>query len=176
MEHGLVMPRVVALSRYPVKSFTPEPRRSLTIGADGRVAGDRVLGFRFASTAEADDEWSSKHGMLALVNTPGLARLRLRFDEAKQRLSIHVDGRLLIEEGLDAAGRELLCAAVAGYAAGLVTATRKPAERGLTKFAGAIQFGASPRASINLVLGERWPGRDVPRRGSARQRALDHQG
>jgi MoxR-like ATPase len=44
---------------------------------------------------------------------------------------------------------------VSSYAAELVTATRKPAERGLAKHAAAIQFGASPRASINLILGAR---------------------
>ncbi|GIW06930.1 MAG: MoxR-like ATPase [Dehalococcoidia bacterium] len=45
--------------------------------------------------------------------------------------------------------------AVIGYAASLVTATRKPAERGLAEYDGAVLFGASPRASINLVLGAR---------------------
>jgi MoxR-like ATPase len=44
---------------------------------------------------------------------------------------------------------------VMSYAATLVTATRKPAEHGLQQWAGAIQFGGSPRASINLVLGAR---------------------
>ena len=65
--------RVAALYRYPVKGFTPESCESLEVLPDGRIAGDRVLGFRFASTPEADDAWSSKHGMVVLVNTPGLA-------------------------------------------------------------------------------------------------------
>ena len=51
------------------------------------------------------------------------------------------------------------------YAATLVDATRKPAEHGLAALAGAIAFGASPRASINLVRGARalafLRGRDV---------------
>jgi len=37
------MPRVVALYRYPVKSFTPESCTTLQILPEGRVAGDRVL-------------------------------------------------------------------------------------------------------------------------------------
>ena len=49
------MPHVAALYRYPVKGFTPEMPASLTITDGGRVAGDRVLGFRFADTPEADD-------------------------------------------------------------------------------------------------------------------------
>ncbi|MFM8322159.1 MAG: AAA family ATPase [Chloroflexota bacterium] len=38
------------------------------------------------------------------------------------------------------------------YAIRLVTATRRPAEFGLKELVPYIQFGASPRASINLVL------------------------
>ena len=109
------MARVVALYRYPVKGFTPEARAFLTIRPDGRVAGDRVLGFRFADTPEPDDAWSSKHGMLALVNTPGLARLRLRYDETRGRLSIRVDDELLVEDGLDRPGRQRLCQALADF-------------------------------------------------------------
>jgi MoxR-like ATPase len=44
---------------------------------------------------------------------------------------------------------------VTAYAAALVNATRNPAHCGLPDFAAAIQFGASPRASINLILGAR---------------------
>ena len=109
------MPHVAALYRYPVKGFTPETPESLTITADGRVAGDRVLGFRFADTPEGDDAWSSKHGMVVLVNTPGLAKLRLRFDDAKMRLSITLDGAPFADEALDDAGRRRLCDAIAEY-------------------------------------------------------------
>src|SRR5215212_7753482 len=68
--------QVAALYRYPVKSLSPESCDSLTVLSEGRIAGDRVLGFRFADTTEADEEWSRKTGMLALVNTPGLAALK----------------------------------------------------------------------------------------------------
>jgi MoxR-like ATPase len=44
---------------------------------------------------------------------------------------------------------------VTAYAARLVDATRRPAEHGLGQLAGALQFGGSPRASINLVAGAR---------------------
>jgi MoxR-like ATPase len=37
------------------------------------------------------------------------------------------------------------------YATLLAAATRKPAEMNMAEFAGAIAFGASPRASIHLV-------------------------
>jgi len=45
--------------------------------------------------------------------------------------------------------------AVVAYAAKLTTATRQPAESGLKEFAGAIAFGASPRATIHLILAAR---------------------
>jgi len=38
------------------------------------------------------------------------------------------------------------------YAVGLVSATRRPAEYGLADIAPYILYGASPRASINLIL------------------------
>ena len=75
------MPQVVALYRYPVKGFTPEECKTLTVLDEGRIASDRVLGVRFADTEAADDAWSRKTGMVALINTPGLARLHLRFEE-----------------------------------------------------------------------------------------------
>ena len=54
------MPHVVALYRYPVKGFTPEACDTLTVLDEGRIAGDRVLGVRFADTEAADDAWSRK--------------------------------------------------------------------------------------------------------------------
>jgi MoxR-like ATPase len=44
---------------------------------------------------------------------------------------------------------------VIAYAAKLVTATRALAEHGMPELAPSVQFGGSPRASINLVLGAR---------------------
>jgi MoxR-like ATPase len=44
---------------------------------------------------------------------------------------------------------------VINYAARLVTATRALADHGLPALAPAVQFGGSPRASINLVLAAR---------------------
>jgi uncharacterized protein len=110
------MPHVAALYRYPVKGFTPECPESLRITAEGRVAGDRVLGFRFANTPEPDEAWSAKSGMLALVNTPGVARLRLHYDDAAGRLTISRDGTLLVEDFLDAEGRQRISEAVANFA------------------------------------------------------------
>ncbi|MGZ8159191.1 MAG: MOSC domain-containing protein [Methylobacter sp.] len=109
------MTHVVALYRYPVKSFTPEACDSLTVLDEGRIAGDRVLGFRFADTSVLDDAWSKKHEFVALVNTPGIARLRLRFDHKTLRLSINVDGTVLVNETLDEIGRKKIATAIENY-------------------------------------------------------------
>ena len=109
------MALVTALYRYPVKGFTPEECETLTVLGEGRVAGDRVLGIRFADTEAADDAWSRKTGMVALVNTPGLARLHLQFEEKELRLSIALGGSVLVEGALDNEGRKRIAAAVADY-------------------------------------------------------------
>jgi len=109
------MPRVAALYRYPVKGFTPEECETLTVLAEGRIAGDRVLGIRFADTAAADDAWSKKTEMVALMNTPGLARLHLRFEEEALRLRLSFASTILADEVLNTEGRKRLATAVADY-------------------------------------------------------------
>lgn len=113
------VPRVVALYRYPVKGFGPEARETLTVLEQGRIAGDRVLGFRFADSATPDDAWSKKQELVVLMNTPGLARLAVRFDPDGMRLRIAHDGAVLADEPLDASGRRRLCAALESYVLGL---------------------------------------------------------
>jgi uncharacterized protein YcbX len=109
------MPRVAALYRYPVKGFTPEECDTLTVLDDGRIAGDRVLGIRFADSAAADEAWSKKTEMVALMNTPGLARLHLRFEAEAQRLHLSVARTVLADEVLNQEGRQRLATAVAAY-------------------------------------------------------------
>lgn len=113
------MPTVAALYRYPVKGFTPEIRETLTVLPGGQIAGDRVLGVRFADSPAADDKWSTKHQMLVLVNTPGLATLNLTFDGAGQRLTIRQGNATLVDASLDGAGRDQIAAALAEFVLGL---------------------------------------------------------
>ena len=109
--------RIVALYRYPVKGFTPEPQQRLTVLEEGRIAGDRALSFRFADSGLPEHAWSRKYGHAVLVNTPGLARLETKFDSASRRLTISVDGSVLADEIIDdAAGRARLASAVEAYA------------------------------------------------------------
>jgi uncharacterized protein len=109
------MPHVVALYRYPVKSFTPEACDVLTVLDEGRIAGDRVLGIRFANSGVPDNVWSKKHEFVALVNTPSLARLNLRFDHKLLRLHISLENSVLVDEALDDNGRKRIAAAIEDY-------------------------------------------------------------
>lgn len=111
---------VSALYRYPIKGFTPEPRSELLVQADGRVAGDRVLAFRFADATEPEDadgldSWPKSRG-LALMDFPSLARVRMTFD--KGRVSLSEGDTLLAEAGLDDAGRRELEDAVTAFVRG----------------------------------------------------------
>jgi len=113
------MPRVVALYRHPVKGFTPEACDAIDILPDGRVAGDRTLGFAFANRSAPDDAWTRKYEFVVLANTPGIARLHLRFDHAAKRLRIEGDGAPIVDEAIDAAGRARISAALQAYVLGL---------------------------------------------------------
>jgi uncharacterized protein YcbX len=109
------MPRVVALYRYPLKGFTPEHCTTLTVLPEGRVAGDRVLAFRFANAPVADDQWCRKYEGVVLANTPGLARLSTQFDHTSLRLKIALGDKVIADEALDAAGRGRLVEALTAY-------------------------------------------------------------
>ena len=112
--------RVSALYRYPVKGFTPEECESLTLLDGGRVAGDRVLGVRFANASVSGDGWGTKHEFVALVNTPGLTRLHVKFNHKALRLHIRRGNVVLVDEVLNDGGRKRIAAAIEEYVLKLV--------------------------------------------------------
>jgi len=116
---SLLMPRVAALYRYPLKGFTPELCEVLTILPEGRVAGDRSLALRFANAPVADDQWCRKYEGVVLANTPGLACLITEFDHQRLRLKISSGNSVIIDAGLDTAGRQRIVAALTEYVLGL---------------------------------------------------------
>lgn len=129
------MPTVSALYRYPIKGFTPEERSEIVVRDDGRVAGDRVLAFRFASAVEPEsdgglDAWP-KSGGLALMDFPSLAQLRLSVDDDAGRVRISDGERLLVEAGLDDAGRRDLERVVTAFVAASPDARRLEREGAL---------------------------------------------
>jgi len=113
------MPLVAALYRYPIKGLTPERRDELTIQPDGRVAGDRVLAFRFADAARPEvrdglDYWPKSKG-LALESFPSLATLRVAYDQPAQRVRLTHDDSLLTDVALDEDGRAELTEIVTSF-------------------------------------------------------------
>jgi uncharacterized protein len=109
------MPKVAALYRYPVKGFTPEAVEQLAVLPGGRVAGDRVLNFRFADAPVADTAWCRKYHGVVLANTPGLAKLQVSFNDHAQHVSISLGNQVLAAETLDDAGRRRLVDAISTY-------------------------------------------------------------
>lgn len=116
------MPKVVELYRHPVKSFTPERLDELRV-VGGRIVSDRVLAFRFANKGAIDDyAWQTKHNYVALVNTPGLALLELKFDEGSRELSLEFQGEPFAAGSIDSEeDRFDLCEAVGEYVCSLET-------------------------------------------------------
>ena len=93
--------KVVELYRHPVKSFTPERLDELHV-IDGKIQGDRVLGFRFADQGAPDDwTWRRKHNFVALSNTPGIPRLELGYNDESRILSFKYEGELFAEGSID---------------------------------------------------------------------------
>lgn len=91
--------KVSALYRYPVKSMTPERVKIIDLTADGRIKGDRVLGFRFRNAGDPSDwSWHTKQNFVGLVNTPALARLTVSLEQSSHLLRIF-EKDLLITEG-----------------------------------------------------------------------------
>jgi uncharacterized protein YcbX len=114
------MTRVAALFRYPVKGFTREECDSLEVLPGGRIAGDRVLALRFNDSKTPDDAWGTKMECVALINTPGLTPLRLRYDHETLRLRIELADEVLVDEHVkDPAGRTRFATAIAQYVLGL---------------------------------------------------------
>lgn len=150
------MPHVAALYRHPVKGFTPEQRQELVIQPDGRVAGDRVLAFRFADAAAPEerdgmDYWPKSRG-LALMDFPTLAQLRLRYEDGRVR--IWQGENLLADAPLDEAGRRTLEDAVTAFVAASADAKRIAADGVLPlRLVGdghAARFQDRPRGFVSL--------------------------
>ena len=95
--------QVAALYRHPIKSLPAEPCDSIEIAPDGRVIGDRVLGFRFDDAGPPDDtNWRQKTWFASLQHSPDLAKLSCGYDPTTRRLWIRLpDTDTPIEGSID---------------------------------------------------------------------------
>lgn len=149
---------VEALYRYPVKGFTPEACEQIVVQDDGRVEGDRVLAFRFADAVEPEDEdglpyWPKKRG-LALMDMPSLARLRLSYDSDGRRLAIRDGDAVIVDAGLDDAGRRRIEIAVTHWIEGTPDARHlgRPGRLPLRLIGDGVtsQFQDRPRGYVSV--------------------------
>ncbi len=101
--------QVVALYRHPIKSLPAEPCDSIEIAEDGRVVGDRVLGFRFNDAGPPEDtSWKQKTWFASLQHSPDLANLSCGFEPTSRRLWIRLpDSDIPIEGSIDEPGDRL---------------------------------------------------------------------
>ena len=135
--------RVAALFRYPVKGFTREECESLEILPGGRAAGDRVLGLRFNGSTTPDDSWGTKLEFVALVNTPGLTSLQLKFNHETLRLRITLADEILLDDVLDGAGRRRFASTIEQY---ILAREENPASSQMDRFPlRVVGDGSTPR-------------------------------
>ena len=100
--------RALALYRHPIKSLPAEHCDSLELTDDGRVLGDRVLGFRFDDAGPPNDvKWRQKTWFASLQHSPKLSELRCGYDAQSRRLWIVLPDNTLIQGNIDEPGDRL---------------------------------------------------------------------
>src|SRR5690625_233087 len=116
------MPEISALYRFPVKGLEPERVSTLRVQPDGRIAGDRVLAFRYANALEPADrdgyDYWDKGGGLCVRDYAALTLLELRFDQQELTVAISGPEGFAVEDDLSEAGRSKLSAALAEFLRG----------------------------------------------------------
>ncbi|NNM74010.1 MOSC domain-containing protein [Enterovirga aerilata] len=86
--------RVVSLYRYPVKGLSPERLDSVRLERGAYFPGDRLYAIENGPSGfdPADPRHQPKIKFLMLMRNETLARLRTRYDEATQTLSVDGEG------------------------------------------------------------------------------------
>lgn len=112
-----LVPHVSALYRYPIKGLAPEQCEQLQVEPGGRIAGDRVLAFRYAKDTEPEErdglDYWPKGGGLCVRDYPALTRLALEYTAGEVRLT--AGSEVVARAGLDDGGRQALVSAVTEY-------------------------------------------------------------
>ncbi|BCJ89879.1 molybdenum cofactor sulfurase [Terrihabitans soli] len=107
------MAKITDLFRYPVKGLSPEPMNSLTLTRDNGIPFDREYALALGTTEFDPDhpEPLDKGFFLMLRNNEALAALRTKYDPARDRLSVALNGHAVLsaelgtDEGRDAVER-----------------------------------------------------------------------
>ena len=96
------MPKLVALYRYPVKGFSPEPLDHADVGAGETMPFDRAFAIENGPSGfdPAGPGYFPKAYFLMLMKNERLAEFRTRFDGATGIFRIARDGDVLVEGAL----------------------------------------------------------------------------
>jgi uncharacterized protein YcbX len=94
--------RIVALYRYPVKGFSPEPLDRAEIGAGGTMPFDRAFAIENGPSGfdPAAPAYLQKTRFLMLMRNERMAEFRTRFDDASGVFTILRGGELQVEGSL----------------------------------------------------------------------------
>jgi uncharacterized protein YcbX len=102
---------IESLYRYPVKGLTPEPLDRATLTPGRCIPWDRAFALSQGDSNLDPDHpgWVAKTNFMCLLRNAGIARLKTKFDDAAQTLSITTaDGEALITSPLTPAGQATL--------------------------------------------------------------------
>jgi uncharacterized protein YcbX len=96
------MPRIVALYRYPVKGFSPEPLSHADVEAGGTMPFDRAYAIENGPTGfdPIAPTYLPKQRFLMLMKNERMAEFQTRFDDASGMFRILRDGALQVEGSL----------------------------------------------------------------------------
>jgi MoxR-like ATPase len=137
--------------------------RQVTIGAQTFPVPDPFLVLATQNPIESDGVYPLPEAQLdrfmfkVLVDYPGyedevVVIERMIGPAIQLRALLTIDSLRALQQATDAV---YVDPRVMAYAATLTHVTRNLAQQGLERWAGAVMFGGSPRASINLVTGAR---------------------
>ena len=137
--------------------------RQVTIGTQTYLVPDPFLVLATQNPIESDGTYPLPEAQLdrfmfkVLVNYPGyedevVVIERMIGPAIQLRALLTIENLRALQQATDAV---YVDPRVMAYAATLVHVTRNLAQQGLERWAGAVMFGGSPRASINLVTGAR---------------------
>jgi uncharacterized protein YcbX len=109
---------IESLYRYPVKGLTPELLAGATLTPGRCIPWDRAFALAQGDATLDPDHpgWVAKTNFMCLLRNAGIARLKTKFDDAAQTLSITTpEGETLIVSPLTPAGQASLTKFLTAY-------------------------------------------------------------
>ncbi len=110
--------KIAAIYRYPVKGLSPESVPEVVLSAGAALPQDRRFAITHGATRfdAAAPQWLRKTNFLMLMRNERLARLKTRFDDASDVLTVERDGKIECRANLSqAVGRKTLEQFIAAF-------------------------------------------------------------